>query len=57
VHGIDLSPDMVAELRAKPDSDDIGVTIGDFATTRADWNRAPFTDDSIMHVSVWEETA
>ena len=36
VHGIDLSPDMVAELRAKPDSDDIGVTIGDFATTRVD---------------------
>jgi SAM-dependent methyltransferase len=34
VHGIDLSPDMVAELRAKPGSDDIAVTIGDFATTR-----------------------
>jgi hypothetical protein len=34
VHGIDLSPDMVAELRAKPGTDDIGVTIGDFATTR-----------------------
>jgi SAM-dependent methyltransferase len=34
VHGIDLSPDMVAELRAKPGSDDIGTTIGDFATTR-----------------------
>ncbi len=33
VHGIDLSPDMVAQLRAKPDSDAIGVTIGDFATT------------------------
>jgi SAM-dependent methyltransferase len=34
VHGVDLSPDMVAELRAKPGTDDIGVTIGDFATTR-----------------------
>jgi SAM-dependent methyltransferase len=33
VHGIDLSPDMVAQLRAKPGTDDIGVTIGDFATT------------------------
>jgi SAM-dependent methyltransferase len=33
VHGIDLSPDMVAQLRAKPGSDDIGVTIGDFAAT------------------------
>jgi SAM-dependent methyltransferase len=34
VRGIDLSPHMVAELRAKPGSDDIDVTIGDFATTR-----------------------
>ena len=34
VHGIDLSPDMVAQLRTKPNTDDIGVTIGDFATTR-----------------------
>jgi hypothetical protein len=31
MHGIELSPDMVAELRTKPGSDDIGVTIGDFA--------------------------
>jgi SAM-dependent methyltransferase len=36
VHGIDLSPDMVAQLRAKPGGDDIPVTIGDFATTRLD---------------------
>ena len=34
VHGIDLSPAMVAKLRAKPGADTIGVTIGDFATTR-----------------------
>ena len=34
VHGIDLSPDMVAELRASPGTGDIGVTVGDFATTR-----------------------
>jgi SAM-dependent methyltransferase len=34
VHGIDLSPDMVAELRATPGSEDIGVTVGDFAATR-----------------------
>jgi SAM-dependent methyltransferase len=33
VHGIDLSSAMVAQLRAKPGSDDIGVTVGDFATT------------------------
>jgi 16S rRNA A1518/A1519 N6-dimethyltransferase RsmA/KsgA/DIM1 with predicted DNA glycosylase/AP lyase activity len=33
VHGIELSPAMVAELEAQPGSGDIGVTIGDFATT------------------------
>jgi SAM-dependent methyltransferase len=36
VHGIDLSTAMVARLRAKPGSDEIGVTIGDFATTTVD---------------------
>jgi SAM-dependent methyltransferase len=36
VHGIDMSQAMVARLRAKPGGDAIGVTIGDFATTRAD---------------------
>jgi SAM-dependent methyltransferase len=33
VHGIDLSRAMVAQLRAKPGSEAIGLTIGDFATT------------------------
>ena len=36
VHGVDLSKAMVAKLRAKPGGDDIGVTIGDFATTTVD---------------------
>jgi SAM-dependent methyltransferase len=36
VHGIDLSRAMVARLRAKPGGEDIGVTIGDFATTTVD---------------------
>jgi SAM-dependent methyltransferase len=36
VHGIELSNAMVARLRAKPGSEDIGVTIGDFATTSVD---------------------
>ncbi|WP_422125749.1 class I SAM-dependent DNA methyltransferase [Streptomyces graminilatus] len=35
VHGIDMSRAMVARLRAKKGGDAIGVTIGDFATTRA----------------------
>ena len=34
VHGIDLSRAMVARLRTKPGGAAIGVTIGDFATTR-----------------------
>jgi SAM-dependent methyltransferase len=34
VHGIDLSEEMVARLRAKPGAEEIAVTIGDFATTR-----------------------
>ncbi|HEV3498630.1 MAG TPA: class I SAM-dependent methyltransferase [Actinomycetes bacterium] len=36
VDGIDLSPDMVAELRTRPGAESVGVTIGDFATTRVD---------------------
>jgi SAM-dependent methyltransferase len=36
VHGIELSNAMVTRLRAKPRGDEIGVTIGDFATTTVD---------------------
>ena len=36
VHGIDLSRAMTARLRAKPGAEEIGVTIGDFATTTVD---------------------
>jgi hypothetical protein len=36
VHGIDVSPPMVERLRAKPGGRTMGVTIGDFATTRVD---------------------
>lgn len=36
VHGIDLSQAMVARLREKPGSAEIGTTIGDFATTHVD---------------------
>ena len=34
VHGIELSPAMVAALRIKPGAHDIDVTIGDFATAK-----------------------
>jgi SAM-dependent methyltransferase len=36
IYGIDLSPAMVAQLKAKPGSQNIEVTIGDMATTRVD---------------------
>jgi SAM-dependent methyltransferase len=36
VHGIELSRAMAARLGAKPGGEAIGVTIGDFATTRAE---------------------
>ncbi|MGY1608505.1 class I SAM-dependent DNA methyltransferase [Geodermatophilus sp. SYSU D00700] len=36
VHGIDLSPDMVARLRTKPGGARIPVTVGDFASAIVD---------------------
>jgi SAM-dependent methyltransferase len=36
VHGIDMSRAMIARLRAKPGSEAIGTTVGDFASTRVD---------------------
>jgi SAM-dependent methyltransferase len=36
VHGIDLSTAMTARLREKPGAEGIGVTIGDFSTTRVE---------------------
>lgn len=36
VHGIDLSSAMITRLRAKPGAHEIGLTIGDFATTKVD---------------------
>src|SRR3954454_14079612 len=36
VHGIELSRAMVEQLRAKPGGDAIEVTIGDFASARAE---------------------
>lgn len=36
VHGIELSKAMAEKLRVKPGGEDLGVTIGDFATTAVD---------------------
>jgi SAM-dependent methyltransferase len=33
VHGIDLSPQMIAQLRAEPGAEPVGATIGDIAST------------------------
>ena len=56
VHGIDLSRAMVARLRAKPGSDAIGVTIGDFATTRVDgtFRLAYLVFNTIMNLTTQE---
>jgi SAM-dependent methyltransferase len=57
VHGIDLSPAMVARLQAKPGADDIGVTIGDFATTRVDgtFRLAYLVYNTIMNLTTQDE--
>ena len=34
VHGIESPPAMVAEMKKKPGSDKIGITVGDFATAK-----------------------
>jgi SAM-dependent methyltransferase len=57
VHGIDLSKAMVARLRAKQGGGDIGVTIGDFATTRVDgsFSMAYLVFNTIMNLTTQAE--
>jgi SAM-dependent methyltransferase len=57
VHGIDLSEAMVARLQAKPDADRIGVTIGDFASTKVDatFSLAYLVANTIMNVTAQDE--
>jgi SAM-dependent methyltransferase len=57
VHGIDLSEAMVARLRAKPGSNDIGVTIGDFATTTVEgtFSLAYLVFNTIMNLTTQDE--
>ncbi|WP_405166160.1 class I SAM-dependent methyltransferase [Nocardia sp. NBC_01499] len=57
VHGIDLSPAMVTRLRAKPGGAAIGVTIGDFATTRVDgpFSVAYLVFNTIMNLTTQAE--
>ena len=57
VHGIDLSEAMVARLRAKPGAEEIGVTIGDFATTRVEgsFTVAYLVFNTIMNLTTQDE--
>jgi Methyltransferase domain len=55
-HGIDLSRPMVERLQAKPGGDEIGVTIGDFATTTVDgsFSLVYLVCNTIMNVTTQE---
>ena len=57
VHGIELSPAMVAQLRAQPGTDDIDVTIGDFAATHVDarFTLAYLVRNTIMNLTTQDE--
>ena len=57
VHGIELSPAMVAEMRTKPGGDNIGVTIGDFATTTVDgrFTLAYLVRNTIMNLTTQDQ--
>lgn len=57
VHGIELSPAMVDQLRRKPGADKVPVTIGDMATTRLSdrFDLVYLVANSIMNVTTQEE--
>ncbi len=57
VHGIDLSPAMIAQLQAKPGAEEIGVTVGDFATTRVEgtFTLAYLVYNTIMNLTTQDE--
>jgi SAM-dependent methyltransferase len=56
VHGIELSQAMVARLRTKPGGDEIGVTIGDFATSTVEgmFSIAYLAFNTIMNLTTQE---
>jgi len=57
VHGIELSSAMVAQLQTKSGSDEIGVTIGDFATTSVGgtFTVAYLVRNTIMNLTTQDE--
>jgi SAM-dependent methyltransferase len=57
VHGIELSEAMVARLRLKPGADQVGVTIGDFATTTVEgpFSIAYLVANTIMNLTTQDD--
>jgi SAM-dependent methyltransferase len=57
VHGIDLSRAMTDRLKGKPGGDAIGVSIGDFASTRVEgsFSLAYLVFNTIMNLTTQEE--
>ncbi len=57
VHGIDLSPAMVARLLAKAGAESVGVTVGDFASTTIDetFRLAYLVYNTIMNLTTQDE--
>jgi len=57
VRGIDLSEAMVARLRVKPGAEQVGVTIGDFATTTVEgtFSVAYLVANTIMNLTTQDE--
>jgi SAM-dependent methyltransferase len=57
VHGIELSPHMADQLRAKPGGDAVPVTIGDMATTRVPgrFTLVYLVANTIMNVTTQDE--
>jgi SAM-dependent methyltransferase len=57
VHGIELSEAMVAQLRAKPGAQQVGVTVGDFASATVDkrFAIAYIVANTIMNLTTQDE--
>ncbi len=56
VHGIELSPDMVAQLRVQDGADAVGVTIGDIATSAVAGGAGSFTMAYIVRNTIMNLT-
>jgi SAM-dependent methyltransferase len=57
VHGIELSPAVVAQLRARPGGEEVDVTVGDMATTRVEGSYAVvyLVRNTIMNLTTQDE--